>query len=34
MRTFWTYGYTGTSIADLVEVTSVLRGEHVSYLWG
>jgi TetR/AcrR family transcriptional repressor of nem operon len=26
MRTFWTYGYTGTSIADLVEVTSVLRG--------
>ena len=26
MRTFWTYGYTGTCIADLVEVTSVLRG--------
>src|SRR5260370_8485228 len=26
MRTFWTYGYAGTSIADLVESTEVLRG--------
>jgi TetR/AcrR family transcriptional repressor of nem operon len=26
MRTFWTYGYAGTSIADLVERTEVLRG--------
>jgi TetR/AcrR family transcriptional regulator, transcriptional repressor for nem operon len=26
MRTFWTYGYAGTSIAELVEVTSLLRG--------
>ena len=31
MRTFWTYGYTGTSIADLVEVTSVLRGSMICH---
>ncbi len=26
MLTFWTYGYAGTSIADLVERTELLRG--------
>jgi len=34
MRTFWTYGYAGTSIAELVEVTSVLRGSIDPPLWG
>jgi len=34
LPTLWTYGYAGTSIADLVEVTSVLRGSIDPPLWG